>query len=386
MTIQPNGKGKEHAMKVVPRFIGFREFAERSVKGWKWAFGVAVVSAFFCGIVGKCIEENRQRRIWDNEFPQRFNRAALFFRDGRAEGIDGLEYNIACSDRSYLEFLWVLANNQPRQAREKAFLHFYGVDEGEAGKVPLGVWKAITDEHYTATARLESVWQSDFRGRYGVGAALNYVKGKDTRLIALCPDLTYIYWWIIGAELFLGYALVCFIMARGYAQGWAPGYKNSLWDLPRSVVPFFLMLLFAPAFAVPWALRGLYHGLYQLALRPTRAVTRWVNRGAKASEIYEQCVRFKTRKARQVRQELITSGADVLAARAEIAALTQAAKCVADKGQREALLAKLNQIKSWVEEVVKNRANGQCANIPEQVNWLSARVAALHEGEFNRLR
>ena len=113
---------------------------------------------------------------------------------------------------------------------------------------------------------------------------------------------------------------------------------------------------------------------------------KWVSRGAKTSEISGLIYKLKTRRARKTQKKVLACGADVIGARVEIAILAKAIECVPDAAQRQVLLAKLAEVKSWLEEVVRIRAEGGCANIPVQVKWLANRVVQLHEIETNRLR
>lgn len=372
-------------MRTKPHFISNYEFRNRISGGVLGAIVIFVMFWCFSLINNACEKDARQFWRDGNSWYEENNRAALFFRDGDAEGIAGLEDDWPGSNRRFLQFLWVLANNEPRQVREHYYENYAG-EPADDGKVSLGTWRAIYNDPASARERLAFLKDGGLWRTTELDVAIAFVEGKEPSLRTLQPNPASYYQMVFWIGLLVAYAMVCAAMARSFAKGYSKDYGNSMFDLPRSVFPYTVMLLFAPAFAVPWALRGLYHGLYQLVVRPVRAVTRWVNRGAKTSEIYGQFVRLKTRKARQVRQELIVSGADVLATRAETAALAKAVECEADPVQREAMLAEFKQFNIWLDEIAEHRVSRGCVSIPDQMRWLKSRIIALHEAEFNRLR
>ena len=381
LTIHINGNEKETAMQTKTRFISFNEFWQRIRVSLLAVLGCIFVGCFFSCCVVMMSESDRILWKYESKSIREYNMAVRFFQTGTANGIPGLKKDEPKSYRRYLEFTATLVRNESLSSRKLAYLRYTGDPRlfDEILDIPKGTWEAISEEHISPAFRIHKLFESNQDFVVARGVLNNLANGRELSLQKPKPNPSDWVYQFLQVLWLTCYSIICLIVFFRFAN---PNGCWDAWDLPKSPKAYLVMLLFAPAFVVPWACRGLFHVVYQ----PTRLAVKWVSRGAKTSEISGLIYKLKTRRARKTQKKVLACGADVIGARVEIAILAKAIECVPDAAQRQVLLAKLAEVKSWLEEVVRIRAEGGCANIPVQVKWLANRVVQLHEIETNRLR
>lgn len=387
--------------------IKFRDFANRSQAGF-WALGSALLLWALIFGVQSCSRshDNEIRSAANKETMQKWreelgqtklwNAMVHALQKGSTAGVRGFD------ERSgrYAELMLRLIGNFTPEERVQAYCYYKGISR-LPDDTTVFILSALKGRDLSPELRVRlMVYGQDASALEK--AVLEWVNSNEHHPAAkplpprprlkphIKPD--WMAWSIFAIAL---YGLVNLVMAIGYFYPRDDYYHRlqTAWSMPVNLGSWLVMLVYAPAFAAPWAAVGSYFWL----LRPIGRGARWVFADFSIQELAhkvgERRERKRTERQRRAAEEQMAIaeqarvGADVAALRIELKAFLEQAKLVQDKAEREQLIERLIGAERKLESTARGRAGKTktsgdvSAGIAGGVEDIATRIDALYESE-----
>lgn len=166
----------------------------------------------------------------------------------------------------FVDLVLLVTNGKTPEVRMQAYMDFLKVDK-PPDSTSYGVYRGLTVETLTSLERYELL-RSQLIPKVGEpmdfgivdGLIRAWLKGDRPELEKLSEKPTLKLPGTLNSKVWIIFALVPFLLAQGFM---AVGYfvvdeKDKTWAVPANPAGWLIILLFAPAFVVPWAGRGVY--------------------------------------------------------------------------------------------------------------------------------
>lgn len=400
----------------------FGNFVRRCRAGF-WALGMAIVLWPLIFLVGSgsgtdgrwkindgISSENKETmKKWREDRAQTALRNAVIraFEHGSTAGIRGLGGERA---GRYTELMIRLAGDATTEQRIESYCYLIGAAT-LPDSTPLGLLRALNDEGLQPAERVSrfiSYRTADTQGYPNVVDEVTnqWVGGRIRPSVQPLPprprlkprvEADWLAWGIFAIVL---YGVANLVMTMGFFWKEWDGYGSTAvhrWAIPVNPGSWLIMLVFAPAFTIPWFVRGVYFTI----LRPlvwgiggTGRGIKWLLVDFSVEEVTRRARERRERKLARRRQraaeeqmtvaEQARVGADVAALRIELKAFIEQAKLVQDKGERERLICRLTEAESKLESTARTRASKTKTNGISGdggVEDITTRIDALYESE-----
>lgn len=401
----------------------FGNFVRRCRAGF-WALGIAIVlwpMVFLVGSGGngcrwdtndKISAENKETmKKWREELVRVAQRNAVIraFEAGSTAGIRDLGGERA---GRYTELMIRLAGEAAPEQRVNSYCHWIGAAT-LPDSIPLGLSKALSDEGLPPAERINRFNSNRTIDPHEYPNVVDevtsqWVSGRIHPSVQPLPPRPHLKaqvkadWlaWSVFAIVLYGIANLVMIIGYFLPREDRRGNPISSWDAPVNPGSWLIMTVFAPAFAIPWFLRGVYFTIVRpliWGIGGTGRGIKWLFVDFSVEEVArkgrERWQRKRVERQRRAAEEQmavaeqVRVGADVAALRIKLKAFIEQAKFVQDKGERERLICRLAEAESKLESTAKARSsktkpNGDTSvGITEQVEDITTRIDALYESE-----